>query len=166
MAFNPGSRTPSALIFFLPVLLFLSSETFGADTDLKVSTQPIGSSYYRHVAFDFGLDLKKLIRYEKRGFGRAEIINLILLAKITGDKLKNFGNRRLKREATLKQMTEEAGLDYVTMYKVVQVLKKALEDKGDKNLPPPVVLTKEDLKAKSKKDDEEEAMKEIKESQK
>ena len=107
-------------------------------SDVEQSTTPLGSYYYRHLAFDFGQDMNKLVRYEERGFGRAEILTLILLSKITGAPLKDYGNRRLKMDKSLKELTEEAGLHYVTLYKTVAAIKTSLEEKGDSNLPPPV----------------------------
>jgi len=148
----------TGLFFF--VLLGTASPLQAAskDSETKISTQPIGSSYYRHLAFDMDWDLKKLVRYEKKGFGRAEIITLMLLSKITGAPLKDYGNRRLKKETTLKDMTEEAGLNYVTLYKIVRELKKGIESKGAKNLPPPIYNAKldEDEKGKKKGKDEDE----------
>ena len=108
------------------------------DDDVTVSTAPIGSAFYRHLAFDMNHDLKKLVRYERRGFGRAEILTLLVVSKVSGVPLKDMGERRLRKEASLEDLVQEAGLDYVTVYKIVRVLKEAIEAKGMAHLPPPV----------------------------
>jgi len=131
-------------LFSSPTLVF-AKPNFG---DVSGSTQPIGSPFYRHTAFDFDIDLKELVKFEKKGFGRSEIISLILLSKISGAPLKEYGKRRLKMESTLKNLTLEAGLDYVTLYKLVLVLKESIESKGETNLPAPVFKDKKKEKKK------------------
>jgi len=137
-------------LWILGVLLLFGFKNPGwaadEDSDVKKSTTPIGGFFYRHLAFDYNLDLKKLVKFEKRGFGRSEIVTLVLISEITGTPLKDYGKRRLKNDFTLKEMAEEAGLDYVTLYKTVGVVKKGIEAKGDKNLPPPVFGGKEEKK--------------------
>ncbi|MBV9080289.1 MAG: hypothetical protein JO102_04125 [Elusimicrobia bacterium] len=104
----------------------------------EVSTMPIGSSFYRHLAFDFGLDLRDLVKLEKRGFGRNEVVTLVLISKATGTNVKEYAKRRLKDEVELKTLAAEAGLDYPTLMKNVTAVKEGIENKGDQDLPPPV----------------------------
>lgn len=107
-------------------------------SEVQISSTPIGSPFFRHLAYDFNLDLEELVKFEKKGFGRAETVTLVLLSKTTGKPLKEFGKRRLKEDVTLKTMAEEASLDYATLYKVVGFVKEGIEAKGENNLPPPV----------------------------
>ena len=73
-------------------------------------------------------------------------MTLVLISEISGVKINELGRRRIRDKVPLKVLAEEAGLDYVTLYKTVQVLKKALEEKGDKNLPPPLYPKKKEEK--------------------
>jgi hypothetical protein len=126
--------------------------------EVKVSTTPIGSSFLRHYAYDYNLDLYELVKFEKRGFGRSEIITIALISQKTGKPMKEYGKRRLnEKNLTLKKLAEEAGMDYAAVYKQAQDIKKNIELKGEQNLPPPVFEKKPDPKEeKDKKDPMEE----------
>lgn len=126
-----------AATFFIAVTL--AGLAYADDSyDPKPSTAPIGSSFLRHFAYDFGFDLKELVKFEKRGFGRAEIITLALISMTTGKPLVDYGKRRLKENVTLKTIAEEASLDYPSLYQTVRTIKEDIEAEGDNNLPPPV----------------------------
>ena len=102
------------------------------------STGPIGGAFYRHLAFDFGLELRDLVKLERRGFGRGEVVTIVLISKATGTSFREYAKRRLKDEVLLKDLAVEAGLDYDTLQKNVKAIKEGIEAKGDVNLPPPV----------------------------
>jgi hypothetical protein len=138
-----------------------------------VSTHPIGSSYYRHLAADFDIDLHELIKFERKGFGRAEIVTLILISQQVNKPLKDLGNRRIKDQVLLKDLAKEAKLDYDSLYLTAREIKADIESRGDKNLPPPVFeKVKEDPeklrreKAKEEKRKRKEEKKKKKEEQK
>jgi hypothetical protein len=84
------------------------------------------------------MEVKELSKYEKRGFGRAEIITLVLISKKSGKKMKEYGNERLKKGTPLRDMAQREGMDYDELYKKVYVIKGDIEARGDINLPPPV----------------------------
>ena len=146
-------------ILFLMVLLCAPVLARAAyDDEPEPSTAPIGSSFYRHLAFQMNLDLKELEKFEKRGFGRSEIITLIFISHSTGVPLKDYGKRRLKDKVSLRDLAAEAKMDYDTLEKNVRTVKEAIEAQGDTLLPQPVfevntVETEE--KEKSKKKDKE-----------
>ncbi len=102
------------------------------------STAPIGSSFYRHVAYDFNLDLRELVKLEKRGFGRGELVTLVLISSTTGTSVKDYAKRRIKDKVLLKDLAREAGLDYPTLQKRAQVIKLDIEARPDETLPPPL----------------------------
>lgn len=141
------------LLFFLGIT---TSAGYAADktkststTTVAISSEPIGSPFFRHMAFDFNLDLREAAKIEKAGFGRTETVTLMLLSKVTGVPIKDYANRRLndkggKNAVTLESLSKEAGLDYPTLYKNAQAIKEGIESKGDRNLPAPVYPTKED----------------------
>ncbi len=136
---------------------FLSafSPSFAADDKnvVQASTIPLGSPFYRHLAFDFNLDMREMIKFEKKGFGHGEMVTLVLISKSSGTALKEYGKRRLKADVSLQQMAEEAGLNYETLYKVARIIKEGIEAKGDKDLPPPVFpLTPKEEEEKKKKE--------------
>jgi hypothetical protein len=106
--------------------------------DVAPSTLPIGSPFYRHLAFDFGLDIRDLVKLERRGFGRGEVVTLVLIAKSTSTTVKDLARRRLKDQVPLKDLAAETGLDYPTLLKNVRAIKEGIESKGEQNLPPPV----------------------------
>jgi hypothetical protein len=113
--------------------------------EVKLSTTPIGSPFLRHYANDYHLDLYELVKFEKRGFGRSEIITIALISQKTGKPMKEYGKRRLNEKGlTLKKLAEEAGMDYAVVYEQAQSIKKIVEAKGDQNLPPPVFEKKAD----------------------
>jgi hypothetical protein len=130
------------------------------DDEVKLSTTPIGSPFLRHYANDYKLDLYELVKFEKRGFGRTEIINLALISQKTGKPMKEYGKRRLNEKVTLKQLTEEAGMNYEEVYKKARDIKAGIEAKGDQNLPPPLFEKKEEKKDEKK--DEKDDLKEEK----
>ncbi|MCB4755762.1 MAG: hypothetical protein LHV69_01785 [Elusimicrobia bacterium] len=121
------------LILFSPSL-----HAYEPEPEVKLSTNPIGSPFFRHLAFDRNLDLREVVKFEKKGFGRAETVTLILISSATGKPLKEYGKRRLKEKVTLRQFAEEAKLDYDALYRQARAIKEGIEAKGDKNLPPPV----------------------------
>lgn len=140
-SFFRNSRSAISIFFFSFISvtgLFFGSARAADPFDVVESSGPLGSPFYRHLAFDFDLDMKKLAQYEERGFGRGEIITLVLLSKMTGTPLKDYGNRRLQERVRLEMLAEEAGIDYVTLHKAAQVVKEGIEAKGARNLPPPV----------------------------
>jgi hypothetical protein len=108
------------------------------DDSLAVSTTPIGSPFLRHFAYDYNFDLHELIKFERKGFGRAEIITIALIAQKTGLPIKSYGKRRLNEKVSLRQLAEEAQMNYEELYDKAQTIKAAVEAKGDQNLPPPV----------------------------
>lgn len=116
----------------------LALPSFADTFETEVSTQPLGSSFYRHLAFDYGLDIRDLVKLERRGFGRGEVVTIVLVSKATGTSVKEFAKRRLKDKVPLKDLAAEAGLDYPTLLKNVRAIKEGIESKGDQNLPPPV----------------------------
>lgn len=129
----------SFLFLILPVLLnsCVHAASYFEDEPV-VSTQPIGSPYYRHLAQEMNMDLRELVRYEKRGFGRSEIVMLIYISSATGKPLKEYGQRRLKEKVTLRDLAAEAHLDYEDLLKRAQGIKKRIEFLGAEMLPPPV----------------------------
>ena len=120
--------------------VFLSPMTAAAamPPETEPSTMPIGSAFYRHLAFDFGLDIRDLVKLERRGFGRGEVVTLVIIAKTTGTPVKEYAKRRLKDKVGLKELASEAGLDYPTLLKTVRAVKEGIESKGEENLPPAV----------------------------
>lgn len=94
------------------------------------------------------------MKFEKRGFGRSEIITIALISQKTGKPMKEYGKRRLNEKVTLKKLAEEAGMDYSALYKQAQDTKKNIELKGEQNLPPPLFEKKPDPASndKDKKD--------------
>ncbi len=141
-------RAKSVLfIFFLLTAGFLHAYEF--EDEVEPSTSPIGSPFYRHLAHDFNLDLKDLVKFEKKGFGRGEIVTLILISTTTGKPLKEYGKRRLKEKPSLRELATEAKLDYDALYLKARRIKEGIEAKGDTNLPPPV------FEDKPKKDEDE-----------
>src|SRR5262249_54846231 len=83
-----------------------------SEEEPAVSTQPIGTPFYRHLAWDMNVDLRELVKFERHGFGRAEIVTIVLLSKTTGAALKDYGRRRVRDRTLLRDLTIEAGLDY------------------------------------------------------
>ncbi len=125
--------------FALLALLILSTAAvFADDFGVDVSTQPLGSPFFRHLAFDFGLDIHDVVKLERHGFGRGETVTIVLIAKATGASFKDYAKRRLKDQVPLKDLASEAKLDYPTLLKNVRAVKEGIEAKGDQNLPPPV----------------------------
>lgn len=123
-----------AALLCIPTTLFALSN----EEDVKVSTHPIGSPFYRHLAFDYNIDLRELVKFEKKGFGRTEIVTLILISTHTKIPLKDYGNKRLKDKVKLRTLAEEAKMDYDALYKQARTIKEQIEEKGDSQLPPPV----------------------------
>ena len=127
--------------FLVAALLVLtaSAAAFAADDyGTEVSTQPLGSPFFRHLAFDFGLDIRDMVKLERRGFGRTETVAIVLISKATGTNFKEYAKRRLKDKVLLKDLADEAKLDYPTLMKNAKAIKEGIEAKGDQNLPPPV----------------------------
>jgi hypothetical protein len=87
------------------------------------------------------LDLKDLVKLEKRGFGRVETVSLILISSATGKYFKDLAKRRLKEKISLRDLAAEAKLDYNAIHSRAQEIKLTLEAKGDRTLPPPVFET-------------------------
>ncbi|MFN0118131.1 MAG: hypothetical protein ACKVQC_07575 [Elusimicrobiota bacterium] len=114
---------------------------WGDDEEVEVSTLPIGSNFYRHLAQEFNLNLHHLVKFEKSGVGRSEMISLILISTGSGKSLQNLGKDRYKSKKTLKQLAEENSLRYVDIYQNAVNIKKVIEAKGDLDLPPPVFET-------------------------
>jgi len=147
---------PSTRIFLtfilLSFLLSLSAQAKNKDAKggVDVSTVPMGSPFFRHLAYDYDLDIKELIKFEKKGFGRAETITIVLISLSSGKPLKHYGKRRLKEKVPLKTLAKEANLHYPSLYKIVRQIKEELEEKGDRNLPPPVFESPKEEKAKDK----------------
>jgi len=105
---------------------------------VNVSTAPIGSPFLRHFAYDYKFDLKELVKFEKRGFGRTEIITIALISQKTGKPMKEYGKRRLKTQVPLIDLAKEAGMDYAELYKKARTIKSEIEAQGENNLPPPI----------------------------
>jgi hypothetical protein len=127
---------------FLFAALALMGAVAHADYDYDetpvVSTAPIGSSYYRHLAHMTNIDLRELEKFEQRGFGRTEINILILISSGSVQTLKDYGNRRLKDNVPLNDLIAEAHCDHDAIYAKARAMKAAIEAMGDQNLPPPV----------------------------
>ncbi len=134
----------AAFVWMTLILVFAGSCYAGAKKteltpeEIAASTTPIGSPFYRHLADDFNLDLRELVKFERKGFSRTEIITLVLISDSDVKKLKEIGNRRIKDLVPLETLVKEAGLEYRSIYKVVRQMKSDIEERGDKNLPPPV----------------------------
>ena len=146
-------------LFFISII-FLAPVIWAQDSNSKieVSTTPIGSPFLRHFAYDYNLNLKDLVKFEKRGFGRTEIISLALISQKTGKPMKEYGKRRIKNQVPLKDLAKEAGMDYGELYSKARRIKGEIEAKGDINLPPPIFeeKTKEgDSPAKKPQNDKE-----------
>ncbi len=140
------------------VFLLISSSSHAAwDEPPAVSTDPIGSPFYRHLAQQANLDLRTLVRFEKRGFGRNEICSLVLLSSATHVDIKDYGKRRLKDKVTIQQFADEGHVDYDDLMTRSREMKRRIEAMGDRNLPPPVYPepspseTPDDKKEKGKK---------------
>lgn len=129
----------------------------------EISTNPIGSPFFRHLAADYQLDIKELVKLEDRGFGRAETVTLILISSATGTYFKDLAKRRLKDKILLKDLAAESNQDFNSIWNQAQSIKTAIESRGDQNLPPPVYATpsptpepekkpKKEKKKKSKKE--------------
>jgi hypothetical protein len=121
--------------------LLLASATARAsyqDPDVDVSTGPIGSSYYRHLAQMTNIDLHELVKFERRGFGRTEINVLVVISSGSIKTMKDYGNRRLKDNVPLDDLIKEAHRDHDEVYRRAREMKAAIEAMGDQNLPPPV----------------------------
>ncbi len=129
---------------WLKLSLFLlgmaASTLWAADNEPKVniSTTPLGSPFLRHLAHDYKMNLRDLIKFERRGFARTEIISIALIAEKTGKPLKEYGKRRIKNKVLLRDLAQEAGMDYSALYRKSREIKAAVEAKGAENLPPPV----------------------------
>lgn len=127
------------LLVAVVLVLCASAAAFAADDyGTEVSTQPLGSPFFRHLAFDFGLDIRDMVKLERRGFGRTETVAIVLISKATGTNFKEYAKRRLKDQVLLKDLADEAKLDYTTLMKNAKAIKEGIEAKGDQNLPPPV----------------------------
>ena len=135
-------RAARSLILVLAVAAFLAPRAAHAwgefDFTPTPSTGPIGSPFYRHLAHDFNLDLHDLVKLERHGFGREEVVTLVLISSATGVNVKEYAKRRLKDQVLLKDLAAEAKLDYPTLERRVRAIKKDIEARGDRNLPPPV----------------------------
>ncbi len=149
----------------------LSLNAAWQEPEPEISTQPIGSPYYRHLAQDMNQDLRQLVKFEKKGFGRSEIVALIIISSTTGKPLKGYGNRRLKDKVTLQQLADEAHIDYAQLMTESKRVKELIEAKGDKNLPPalyemgeilptpsPTPLSKKDAKKQKKEQKKKEQL--------
>lgn len=131
--------------------------------DVEVSTNPIGSPFFRHLANQYNLELKELVKLEDRGFGRTETITLILISSATGKYFKDLAKRRLKEKIHLKDLAEEAQLNYGLISLQAQEIKTSIEAKGDRNLPPPVFATPSPTPAPVKKEKKDKKKKPTKE---
>lgn len=123
-----GAPTPSEMD------LHKSSES----SSVSLSTTPLGSPFYRHLASDFDIPMKELVKFERKGFGRSEIVELVLISKNDVKKLKELGNRRIKDTVSMETLVKEAGLNYRDIVNVARDIKTEIESRGDKNLPAPV----------------------------
>jgi hypothetical protein len=114
----------------------MSSYTHAAyEEEEIISTAPIGSSFYRHLARETNIDLRELVKFEKRGFGRTEICILILISTESVQTLKDNGNKRLKEQTPLKVLVKDANMDFDKVYAQARELKTRIEAMGDENLP-------------------------------
>lgn len=156
---RPGLRVKRGMALFILLSLYLTTAPLCADIfnssnpvipGVEYSTTPIGSPFLRHYADRFSLDLRKLIQYEERGFGRAEIITLVEISSHTGVLLKEYGKRRLKNEVTLRELAKEANMEYEPLYQRAQKIKTEIEALGNENLPPPVFKEIKDPKKEKK----------------
>ena len=103
-----------------------------------ISTQPIGSPFYRHLAQELNLDLRQLVKFEKNGVGRSEIVALIMISSSTGKPLRDYGNRRLKTNVTLEELAAEAHIDHAKLISEARGVKEQIEAMGETDLPPPL----------------------------
>jgi hypothetical protein len=113
----------------------MTSTESSVSADLTPSTTPIGSSYYRHLAYDFDIPIKELVKFERKGFGRIEIVEIILIANSMEKSPKDLGNRRIKDHVSMETLAKEAGLNYQELAKVAREIKTEIESRGDKDLP-------------------------------
>ena len=138
--FWPVEKWPWVIFVLLPFILTSPKVLFSAEwaETPTVSTQPIGSPFFRHLAVEMNQDLKELHKFEKAGYGRVEIITLLLLSQSTGLKLEEYANLRIKDRKSLRQLTADAKLDYGTIHQQARNLKEKIEAMGANNLPPPI----------------------------
>jgi hypothetical protein len=109
-----------------------------ASAEVKLSTNPVGSPFIRHLASDFQVDVIKLSKFEKRGFSRSEIITLLLISEKTKKPMKELGTERLKSQIPLRDMAKREAMDYDELYQMVKDIKEDVESRGEHGLPPPV----------------------------
>src|SRR5262249_31106040 len=127
----------SVAAFLLFTAVAARAASYQDEDETKTSTAPIGTPFYRHLAADQNIDLHELEKFEKKGFGRTEIVTLVLISKSTGKPLKDYGKQRLKEKdkPTLRDLAKEANLDYDTLHANAVSIKQSIEAKGDQNLP-------------------------------
>lgn len=126
------------LFGFLILSLLLSAPLRAERFEPEISTAPLGSPFFRHLAFDYNLDIRDLVRLERRGFGRGESVALVLIAKSTTTTVRELARRRLRDKTSLADLAKEMNLDYPTLRRNVEAIKEGIEAKGDQNLPAPV----------------------------
>jgi hypothetical protein len=131
-AFAAGDPMGAPTPFTAP--LSLSTGTAG----VQVSTTPLGSPFYRHLAQDFDIPMREMIKFERKGFGRSEMVEIILIAKTGNKTIKELGNRRIKDHVPMETLAKEAGMNYREMSKAARDIKLDIEARGEKDLPPPV----------------------------
>ncbi len=104
----------------------------------RISTEPVGSPFYRHLAFERKVDLLELEKFEKHGFTRTEVCTIVLLSSATHVPMKTYGKRRLKEKISYEKLATEAHIDYSKLREDAHALKLKIEAMGSDNLPPPV----------------------------
>ena len=110
-------------------------ESSTSSVDVVYSTTPLGSPYYRHLAQDFNIDIKELVKFERKGFGRQEIVMLIIIANTLEKPLKEIGNRRIKEKVPMDVLVKEAKLNYGELVSAARDVKEDIESRGLKDLP-------------------------------
>lgn len=121
-----------------PSPLAPAGTALSSSTSVGTSTTPIGSPYYRYLAYDFDIPIKELVKFERKGFGRVEIVEIILIANAEDKPIKELGNRRIKDHVPMETLAKEAGLNYREVVKVAREIKEEIESRDLKDLPPAV----------------------------
>jgi len=136
----PPITIPSVLLIVILIISLSPSPCHAYDDGQTpaVSTNPIGSPFYRHLAQEFNLDMHEVVKFERKGFGRGETVTIVLISSATGKPLSEYGKRRMRERVSLRTLAAEANLNYDALHARASAIKVQIEAKGDRELPPPV----------------------------